>query len=105
MLIARGLSTLPIKGKPVFSSGPRSLHRNPPDCPILCNCVFDNFVLADELFAKALVINNLCRKLVSLLELLITFHEIFKGTSVLFFIPDFNLLSCKLGNFTFKVLY
>ena len=25
--------------------------------------------------------------------------------SVPFFIPDFNLLSCELGNFAFKVLY
>ena len=27
---------------------------NPSDCLILCNWVFDNFILADEPFAKAL---------------------------------------------------
>ena len=32
-------------------------------------------------------------------------HERFKVTSLAFFIPHFNLLSCKLDNFTFKVLY
>ena len=29
----------------------------------------------------------------------------FKVTLVPFFIPDFNLLSCELDNFTFKQLY
>ena len=52
-LLANSLSTLPIKGKPVFSNGPKSLPKNPPDCSILCNWVFDNFTLAEELFAKA----------------------------------------------------
>ena len=52
-LLANSLSTLPIKGKPVFSNGPKSLPKNPPDCSILCNWVFDNFILAEELFAKA----------------------------------------------------
>ena len=33
-----------IKGSPVFSSGPKSLLTNTPDCPILCNLVFDNFI-------------------------------------------------------------
>ena len=68
MLLANDLSTFPIKGKPVFSNGPKSLPKNPPDCPILCNWVFDSFILAEELFAKALrslktcvsVNNNLC---------------------------------------------
>ena len=49
-----GLSTFFIKGNPVFSNGPKSLPKNSPDCPILCNWVLDNFTLADELFAKAL---------------------------------------------------
>ena len=53
-LLADGLSTFPIKSHPIFSNGPKSLLRNPPDCPILCNWVFDDFVLADEPFAKAL---------------------------------------------------
>ena len=53
-LLANGLSTFPIKGNPVFSNGPTSLPKNHPDCPILSNLVFDNFILAEELFAKAL---------------------------------------------------
>ena len=72
--------------------------------------VFDNFISADGLFAKVLPIletcvlvnKNLCGKLVSLIKLSITFDERFKITSTLFFIPDFNLLSCELENFTFK---
>ena len=31
--------------------------------------------------------------------------EIFKVTSVPFFIPEFNLISCTLDNFTLKALY
>ena len=53
-LLANGLSTFPVKGNPIFSNGPKSLPKNPPDCPILCNCIFDNFILVEELFAKAL---------------------------------------------------
>ena len=34
----------------------------------------------------------------------IPFDEKFKVTSVWFFIPDFNLLSCDLENFTFEPL-
>ena len=52
--------------KPVFSNGPKSLCKNPPDCTILCNWVFGSFTLADELIAKALqrlktcvLVNNL----------------------------------------------
>ena len=74
---------------------------------------YDNRILADELFAKALqsleilvlVRNNLCRKLVSSLELSIKFDERFKVISIPFFILNFHLLSCELGNFTFKVLH
>ena len=74
---------------------------------------FDNFVFADEPFAKALpsletcvlANDNLGGKLFSLLESPTTFDEIFKVTLVSFFIPDFNLLSCELDNFTFKMLY
>ena len=32
-----GLSRFPIKGNPVFSKCPRSLPKNPLDCPTLCN--------------------------------------------------------------------
>ena len=85
-LLANGLSTFLIKGKPVFSNGPKSLSRNPHDCTILCNWVFDNSILADELFAKVLqsletyvlVDNKLCGKLYSSLELPIRFDEGFK---------------------------
>ena len=111
-LLANGLSTFFIKGNPVFSNGSKSLPKYPPDCPILCNWVFDYFILAEELFAKALrnleiyvlVINNLSGKLFSLLESPTTFDESFKVTSEPFLIPDFNLLSCELWSLTFKVL-
>ena len=77
MFLANGLSTSFIEGKPVFSNGPGSLLRNTSKCTILNGWVFNNFIWADELFAKALwsletfvlVNNNLCRKLVSSLEL------------------------------------
>ena len=57
-------------------------------------------MLAEEVFAKALrnfetfvlIDSNLCGKLFSSLESPTTFHEIFKVASVLFFVPDFNLL-------------
>ena len=79
---------------------------------ILDNWVLGNFTLVDEVVAKAsgriktcvLVNNNLCQKLVSSLELPITFHERFKITSVSFL---FLILSywCELDNLTFIVLY
>ena len=37
-----------------FINGPESVPKNPPDCPIICNWVFDNFVLVDEPLAKPL---------------------------------------------------
>ena len=43
-----------VKENPVFSYGLKSLSKNPPDCPILCNWIFDNFILGEKLFAKAL---------------------------------------------------
>ena len=54
-LLVHGLSTLPIKGNPVFSNGPKILPivLSLPNCPILCNWVNDNFILAVEPFAKA----------------------------------------------------
>ena len=39
MLLANGLSIFPIKSNLVFINGPKSLTKNPPDCPILCNRV------------------------------------------------------------------
>ena len=61
-LLASGLSTFFIKGNPVFDSDPKSLPKNPPDYPILRNWVFDNFMLAEQLFANALATKlwNLC---------------------------------------------
>ena len=102
--MANGLGTLFIKGNPVLNNGPKSISKNPPDCTILCNWVFDNFILAEEPFAKVLrnieicvlVNNNVCGKLFSSLESPTTFDENLKVTSVPFFIPDFNLLSCEL---------
>ena len=69
----------------------------------LCNWAFDNYILAEELFAKALqsletcvlVNNNLCGKLFSSLESPATFDEIFNVNSVPCLIRVFNLLSCK----------
>ena len=37
MLLAHGLSTFFIKGNPVLSNGPKSVPKNPQNCPILCN--------------------------------------------------------------------
>ena len=54
MLLANGLSTLTIKGSPGFNNGPKSLPKNHPDYPVLCNWVFDNFKLVEKLLAKAL---------------------------------------------------
>ena len=54
MLLVNSLRTFFIKGKAAFGNGPKSLPWNPPACLILCNWVFDNFILTEELFAKAL---------------------------------------------------
>ena len=51
-LSTNGLSKFPIKSNPVFRDGPTSVPENTPDCPILCNWVFYNFILAAGLFAK-----------------------------------------------------
>ena len=50
-LLVSGLSTFFIKDNPVFSNYLKSQPKNPPDCSILCNWIFDNFLLAVELFA------------------------------------------------------
>ena len=52
-----------------------------------------------------LVNNNLCGKLFSSVESPTTPDESFKVTSVPFFGPDFNLLSCEFDSFIFEVLY
>ena len=56
-LLANGLSTFPIKSNPVFNNGPRSLPKNPPGCPTLCNWVFNNIYITCKSFAK---LWNLC---------------------------------------------
>ena len=53
-LLANVISIFLIKADPVFSNGPKCLPRNPHDYFILCNWDFDNFILVDKLFAKAL---------------------------------------------------
>ena len=112
-ILVSSLSTIFIKSNPDFSNGFKSLSRNLLDCHILWNGAFNNFILAEESFAKALqrfeicvlLIKNLCGKCFSSLESRTIFDESFKVTSVLIFIPDLNLFSCELENFTFKVLY
>ena len=92
-------------------TGQKNLPRNPPDCIILDNRVFDNIKSTEELFAKALRIfatyllvnNNWWGKLVSLSP--ITFDDNLKIFSVSFFIAVLNLLSCKFDSFIFKLLY
>ena len=90
MLLGNGFKTFFIKSNPIFNNDPKSLLKNPPDCPNLYNWVFDAFILADELFAKALwsfqiyalVNSNFCVKLFSSLGSPTTFHKIFKLSSV-----------------------
>ena len=53
MLLANGVSTFSINGTLIFSNVSKNIRKNPPDCPILCNWVFDSFILADEPFTKA----------------------------------------------------
>ena len=48
MLLANGLITFFINGRPVFNNGPSSLSRNPPDCLILDIWVFDNLISVDK---------------------------------------------------------
>ena len=113
IFLAKCLIAFFINGNPVFSNRPRSLRRNPPDCTILGHIGFDSLMLIDEFFAKdlrrfaicLLVNNNLCGKLISSSEFSIMFGYSPKITSVLFFIADFNLLSCEFDSFTFKLLF
>ena len=109
--LANGLITFYINGNPVFSNGPSSLPRNPSDCIILDNWVFDNLISVHKWFAKALprfatwllVNNNLWGKFVSLSSIIFDYD--LKTNSVSFFIADFTLLSCEFDSFTFKLLY
>ena len=66
----------------------------------------------DELYLKALrslvtcllISNYLCGKLVSSLQLPFTLDDKLYVTSVVFFVADFNLLSCESDNFKFTLL-
>ena len=49
ILLADCLITFFVKGNPVFSNGPRSLSRNPPDCIILDNWIFDSEFVSESL--------------------------------------------------------
>ena len=50
-----GIKRLLANGFSTFSrNGPKGLHKNPSDCPILDSWLFENFILADEVFAKPL---------------------------------------------------
>ena len=108
------LNTFPIKGNTVFSKGTKPLPRNSPDCSTSWNCIFDNFLLAVESFARGLQSfetcvlgnNNLYVKVFLSLESPTTFDESFKLSSVSFFDPDFSLLRYRLDNlYQFLVLY
>ena len=54
ILLANVLIKFFINNNPVYNNGPRSLPRNPPDCIILDNWVFDSITSVDNLLAKAL---------------------------------------------------
>ena len=90
-----------INGSHGFNNGPIHLPRNPSDCNILDNWVFETLISNDELFAKAsrrfsaclLVNDNSCGKLILSSELPIIFDNNLKTTFVLLFIADFNLSS------------
>ena len=79
-----------LKANQVFSNAPRNLSINPLNCTILDSQIFENFILADELFAKALQILEicvwvnikLCWKLASSLLPPTAFDESFKVTWV-----------------------
>ena len=113
LVLKHFLSTFCIKCNPVFANGPKSLLKNPPDCPIWSSWVFNNFMLAEKLFLKALrsfetcvlVNNNLCRKLFLSLRSSAIFGQIFKATSIPFFIPHFKLLIWELVKKTLRLKY
>ena len=77
------MRTFFIEVKQVFINGLRCLPRNSSNCTILDSWVFDNSILSDELFAKALqnletrITVNISSwvKFVSSLESSITFNE------------------------------
>ena len=117
-LLANNLSTVFVKGNPSFSNGYKSLSKNRPDCPISCNRVFDNFILADEPFAKAswslktciLVNDSVWEKLFSSLESPTTYDKSSKNTfySIFYFIKlrirQFYVESVIFSHFILKLI-
>ena len=106
LMVLKCLCTFPIKDNPYFNNGPESLAKNPSACPIFCNLVFDNFILPDEPFAKALwsleacaLVNN------NFIRITINIWRNFQSYFSTIFFPDIDLLSCELEHFTFKVRY
>ena len=89
-LLANGLSTFALKAIQFLVMVLKVYLKI--DCPILCDWVFDIFILADKPFGKTiqsletcvLVNNNLCGKLFSSLESPTTFDESFQVTPVPF---------------------
>ena len=47
-LLANDLIAFFVNGNPVFSNGRSNLPRNPPDCMIFSNWVFDNLISVNE---------------------------------------------------------
>ena len=92
-LLANSLITFFFNGSHVFNNGPRSIPRNPPDCIILDNLLFESLVSVDKLFVKALqrfatcvlVNNNSYRKLILSSELPIIFDDNLKTTCFIFY--------------------
>ena len=72
-----------MKEKPVFRNHVKSLPKSLPDCRILYKWVlfYDNFILANELFAKTLQSPETC-----VLVILIIFDERSKVIAVPFFL-------------------
>ena len=93
-LLANGLNTFPITGKPVFSNSRRSLPKSPPKCIILDNWVFENFILADEPFTKALRIIETCVLVKKdLWEKLVSSSDsptAFDGTFIVNWVPSYS---------------
>ena len=97
-----------------FIKAPKSERvSKPPNYIILNNWGFGNLKVADEQLTRGLQIfetcvsvnNNLCGKLMLLLESPTTFYEGFKVISEPFFIPDFNFLSFELDNLIMLYCY
>ena len=99
-LLANGVSTVFINSKPIFINGPRNLRRNLTYCTILGTCIFDDFLLTDELLTKSLgrlasylsVNDNSCGKVVSL-SVAIMFNLNLQVTTVALLVVNFKLSS------------